>query len=153
MVNVPGTGQPRSQLRECILNSEMCTCRLKSAHPLQYCNLSSASLPSNFHAFKFTPAIVLLIRRVIKPLRETNCHYKCDYLQLHLICIYVALFKSFFFFNKFIYLLLAALGLCCCARAFSSCGKRGPLPVSVHGPLIAVVSLVEEHRLQAHGLQ
>ena len=24
--------------------------------------------------------------------------------------------------NKFIYLFLAALGLCCCARAFSSCG-------------------------------
>ena len=28
-----------------------------------------------------------------------------------------------FFFNKFIYLFLAVLGLRCCARAFSSCGK------------------------------
>ena len=27
----------------------------------------------------------------------------------------------FFFLNTFIYLFLAALGLCCCARAFSSC--------------------------------
>ena len=33
-----------------------------------------------------------------------------------------------FFFHKFIYfiyLFLAVLGLCCCARAFSSCGERG----------------------------
>ena len=27
--------------------------------------------------------------------------------------------------NKFIYLFLAVLGLCCCAGAFSSCGKQG----------------------------
>ena len=27
----------------------------------------------------------------------------------------------------FIYLFLAVLGLCFCARAFSSCGKQGPL--------------------------
>ena len=31
----------------------------------------------------------------------------------------------FFFFNKFIYLFLAVLGLRFCARAFSSCGKWG----------------------------
>ena len=31
----------------------------------------------------------------------------------------------FFFFNLFIYLFLAELGLCCCAPAFSSCGERG----------------------------
>ena len=34
-------------------------------------------------------------------------------------------FKPFFF--NFIYLLLATLGLRCCARAFSSCGERGLL--------------------------
>ena len=27
-------------------------------------------------------------------------------------------------FNYFIYLFLAVLGLCCCTRAFSSCGER-----------------------------
>ena len=32
------------------------------------------------------------------------------------------------------------LGLCCCARAFSSCGKRGLLFVAVHGLLTAVAS-------------
>ena len=56
---------------------------------------------------------------------------------------------SFYFF-KFIYLIylfLAALGVRCCARAFSSCGERGLLFVSVHGLLTAVASLVAEHRV------
>ena len=52
-----------------------------------------------------------------------------------------------FFFNKFIYLFLAALGLCCCAQAFSSCGERGLLFVAVRGLLAAVASLAAEHRL------
>ena len=36
-------------------------------------------------------------------------------------------FWDFFFFNKFTYLFiyLVVLGLCCCARAFSSCGTGG----------------------------
>ena len=54
----------------------------------------------------------------------------------------------------FIYLLfLAALGLHCCARAFSSCSEQGLLFVAVHGLLIAVASLVVEHGLYTHGLQ
>ena len=48
---------------------------------------------------------------------------------------------------------MAALGLCHCARAFSSCGKRGLLFVAVRGLLIAVASLVAEHGLEARGLQ
>ena len=39
------------------------------------------------------------------------------------------------------YLFLAALGLRCCARAFSSCGELGLLFVVVCGLLIAVASL------------
>ena len=55
---------------------------------------------------------------------------------------------SFFKINLFIYLFLAALGLRCCARAFSSCGERGLLFVAVHGLLIVVASLsVVEHGL------
>ena len=46
-----------------------------------------------------------------------------------------------------IYLFLAALGLRCYTRAFSSCGERGLLFVAVRGFLIAVASLVAEHRL------
>ena len=48
---------------------------------------------------------------------------------------------SFFFF------FLAVLGLHCCAWAFSSCGERGLLFIVVRGLLIAVASLVAEHRL------
>ena len=36
---------------------------------------------------------------------------------------------------------MAALGFCCCARAFSSCSERGLLFLVVHGLLIAVASL------------
>ena len=40
-------------------------------------------LPSTFYTYKFTPATVVLIKRVVK-LPETNCHYKHNYLQLNL---------------------------------------------------------------------
>ena len=57
-------------------------------------------------------------------------------------------FFSFFFLNKFIYLFSAVLGLRFCARAFSSCGERGPLFIAVRGPLTVAASLVAEHRFQ-----
>ena len=44
------------------------------------------------------------------------------------------------------------LGLRFCARAFSSCGRRGPLFISVHGPLTIAASLIAEHRLQMRRL-
>ena len=47
---------------------------------------------------------------------------------------------------------MAVLGLRFCARAFSSCGKWGPLFIAVHGPLTIAASLVAEHRLQTHRL-
>ena len=47
---------------------------------------------------------------------------------------------------------MAVLGLRFCARAFSSCGKRRPLFIAVHGPLTIVASLVAEHRLQMRRL-
>ena len=40
------------------------------------------------------------------------------------------------------------LGLRFCARTFSSCGKRGPLFIAVHGPLTVAASRVAGHRLQ-----
>ena len=43
---------------------------------------------------------------------------------------------------------MAVLGPRFCARAFSSCGKRGPLLIAVRGPLTVAASLVAEHRLQ-----
>ena len=44
---------------------------------------------------------------------------------------------TFFLFNKFTYLFLAALGLRCCEWAFSSCGERRLLFVVVRGLLIS----------------
>ena len=57
-------------------------------------------------------------------------------------------FFCLFVFIYFIYFLfLAVLGLRCCAQAFSSFGKQGLLFVAVHGLLITVASLAEEHGL------
>ena len=47
---------------------------------------------------------------------------------------------------------MAVLGLRFYARAFSSCGERGPLFITVRGPLTVVASLVAEHKLQTHRL-
>ena len=47
---------------------------------------------------------------------------------------------------------MAVLGLRFCARAFSSCGKWGPLLIAVRGPLTIVASLAAEHRLQTRRL-
>ena len=63
--------------------------------------------------------------------------------------------KKNFFFNfiyLFIYLFMAVLCLCFCARAFSSCSKRGPLFIAERGPLTIAASLVAEHRLQTRRL-
>ena len=57
----------------------------------------------------------------------------------------------FVFFN-FTYLFMAVLGLRFCARAFSSCGKRGPHFIAVRGPLTVAASLVAEQRLQTRRL-
>ena len=64
------------------------------------------------------------------------------------------LVASLIFLNLilFIYLFLAVLGLRFCARAFSSCGERGPLFITVRGPLTIVASPVAEHRLQTRRL-
>ena len=58
----------------------------------------------------------------------------------------------YFFFLKLINLFLAVLGLRFCTRAFSSCGKRGPLFIALRGPLTIATSLVAEHRLQTRRL-
>ena len=47
---------------------------------------------------------------------------------------------------------MAVSGLRFCVRAFSSCGKWGPLLIAVHGPLTIAVSLVAEHGLQTRRL-
>ena len=78
--------------------------------------------------------MLLLILMFVSKLVQNNSYNKrCHASSIFLIQI------------LFIYLFLAALGLHCCAQAFSSCGERGLLFV-VRGLLIAVASVAE------HGL-
>ena len=52
----------------------------------------------------------------------------------------------------FFFFFLAVLGLRFCARAFSSCGKLGPLFITVRGPLTVAASPFAEHNLQTRRL-
>ena len=79
-----------------------------------------------------------------------NPHWQWSSRWLNTTCS--VLINFFFFLILFIYLFLAVLGLRFCARAFSSCGKWGPLFITVRGPLTIAASLVVEHRLQTHRL-
>ena len=47
---------------------------------------------------------------------------------------------------------MAVFGFRFCARAFSSCGKWGPLFIAVRGPPTIAASLVAKHRLQTRRL-
>ena len=62
----------------------------------------------------------------------------------------MVLFKKLLLLS--IYLFMVVLGLHFCVRAFSSCGKWGPLFIAVRGPLTIAASLVAEHRLQTRRL-
>ena len=76
-------------------------------------------------------------------------------LSIHSITLYSSLISSTVFFLIFIYLFIylwLVLGLRFCARAFSSCGKWGPLLIAVRGPLTIAASPVAEHRLQTRRL-
>ena len=69
--------------------------------------------------------------------------FPCSMPSSFLVCLIVCLF---------IYLFMAVLGLRFYVRAFSSCGKWGPLLIAVCGPLTIAASLVAEHRLQTRRL-
>ena len=71
---------------------------------------------------------------------------------LLLVTLTYLFFLTFGFYLFIIYLFMAVLGLCFCARAFSCCGKWGPLFIAVRWPLIIAASLVAEHRLQTRRL-
>ena len=79
---------------------------------------------------------------------ECVCVCVCVCVLCWTICS--CIWPLFFFFN--FYLFMAVLGLRFCARAFSSCGKWGPLFIAVRGPLTIAASVVAERRLQTHRL-
>ena len=69
-----------------------------------------------------------------------------------IVLLSISSFFCYFNYYLFIYLFLAVLGLRFCARAFSSCGKWGPLFIVVRGPLTMAASLAAGHRLQTRRL-
>ena len=72
----------------------------------------------------------------------------CAHCVCGCVCISSFFFKIFYLFILF----MAVLGLRFCARAFSSCGKRGPLFITVRGPPTIAASPVAERRLQTRRL-
>ena len=75
------------------------------------------------------------------------------YFHIHFFLIdFYFFFLSICFLFFVFYLFMAVLGLRFCERAFSSCGKRGPLFIAVRRPLTIAASLVAEHRLQTRRL-
>ena len=87
--------------------------------------------PDSSH-FKNSPSIDLL--------RADLTNYLTLLTTLRVFLIYL------FTYLLIIYLFLAVLGLHCQMWVFSSCGKQGLL-FAVHWLLIAVASLIAEHRL------
>ena len=58
-----------------------------------------------------------------------------------------------FFFNKFIYLCLVALGLCFCTWAFLAAVSQGYCSLWCTGFSLQRLLFVAEHRLEAHRFQ
>ena len=89
---------------------------------------------------------------------EESTHHSLGKIFFFFLNFQPMLFFSFLFFfiNFFIFLFffffLVVLGLRFCARAFASCGERGPLFIAVHRPLTIAASPVAEHRLQTRRL-
>ena len=97
----------------------------------------SESLRARIAVFLFFPSspMELFVMAILPCLNAV--YYIFDVL---IICLF---FKNLF---------MAVLGLRFCARAFSSCGKWGPLFIAVRKPLIIAASLVADHRLQTRRL-
>ena len=80
---------------------------------------------------------LIATQEIKNPQRSLSSHPPIKPVIIYM-CVCVCVCICFIIFlNKFIYLFiyyfLAALGLCCCVRAFSSCSERGLLFVMVTG--------------------
>ena len=69
---------------------------------------------------------------------ELSVQIFCQFLSCIVCFLRIIILKIYLF----IYLFLPTLGLCCCARAFSSCGERGLLFIEVRGLLIGWLLLL-----------
>ena len=79
----------------------------------------------------------------------------CSQFASFLFCFFCFLFLIIIIY-LFLFIYLAVLGLrfvfFFCARAFSSCGERGPLFIAVRGPLTIAAFPIAEHKLQMRRL-
>ena len=116
----------------------------------------SSSFPEHFFFISWEQRSLILsflTFQLLPPSFVTSINVHVDNLSKNLASLDQFIhFQCLFFLKLFIYLFLAVLGLRFCARAFSSCGKRGPLFIAVRGPLTIAASLVAEHRLQTRKL-
>ena len=84
------------------------------------------------------------------------CHFDSSHpseweIVISLCFFFLELFFFFSFLIFFIYFWLCGVFVFC-ARAFSSCGKRGPLFIAVRGPPTVAASPAAEHRPQTRRL-
>ena len=79
---------------------------------------------------------------------QTYKHVFSDMEHLFKCLVICTSFLNFVFIIYLLFLFLAVFGLRFCVRAFSSCGKWGPLFIAVRGPLTIAAFLVVEQRLQ-----
>ena len=113
---------------------------------LEYSNLSHIVTPLLRSTISKLTQIILF--SFLNPWFQHEVPY-----TLFLLTLQASPYCFFFFFNLFIFILfLTVLGLRFCARALSSCGKRGPLFIAVRGLLTAAASPVAGHRLQTRRL-
>ena len=68
------------------------------------------------------------------------------------LCGWTHFFFYSYFIYLFIYFIFGCVGSSVRARAFPSCGKRGPLFIAVRGPLTTAAPPAAGHRLQTRRL-
>ena len=80
----------------------------------------------------------LQLYKLVLPVFKISVNEIIDYV---FFLVWLLLLKIYIY-EILLHYFLAVLGLRFCARAFSSCGKQGPLFIAVRGPLTIAASLV-----------
>ena len=119
-----------------------------------FCSFLPHPDPSNCCSVYASIVLPLPEHHIVRIIQYIAClDWQLSFTNMHLNFTHVFLWPdgSFHFLKKVLF--LVALGHWCSVQAFSSCDELWLLFVVVCGLLSVVASLVEEHRLQLHGLQ